>query len=259
MSSILPPGEERGELLWRADYSKQDAASAGYRIKSNNLDALPRNVPVWPPPVITPGAPVPHPPGSLNRCLQFALPRDCVIKRYEVEPAHRHFADGEEVFFGFAFCVDDGFPLADDGWQVIWQLHGEPRTGSPPVSFLAQKNRLWINGGWGRPGAEPADRYQYEKALVDIGKSTWHSCVCRVRFESAPGAGAVSLWVNGAEILRDFAPPCGTNYTYANGTPGRAYLKNGVYRKPTVPSGGAIYFAAQALGTGYGSVDPLSV
>jgi hypothetical protein len=64
MSSAFSPGEERGETLWRADYSKQEAASAGYRIKSNNLDALPRDVPAWPPPVITPEAPVPHPPGT---------------------------------------------------------------------------------------------------------------------------------------------------------------------------------------------------
>jgi hypothetical protein len=181
-----------------------------------------------------------------------------VVKRYEVEPNHRHFADGESAFFGFAFCVDDDFPLADDGWQVIWQLHGEPLTGSPPVSFLAQKNRLWINGGWGRPGADPPEKYQYEKGLVDIGKNTWYSCVCHVLFDSAPGAGAVSFWVNGTELLRNFAPPCGTNYRHADGTPGRAYLKSGVYRKSTVPSGGCIYFAAQALGTGYGSVDPLN-
>jgi hypothetical protein len=205
------------------------------------------------------GSPCSASSGNLNRCLRFALPSDCVIKRYEVEPDHRHFADGEDAFFGFAFCVDDGFPLADDGWQVVWQLHGEPLTGSPPVSFLAQKNQLWINGGWGRPGAVPAERYQYEKALVGIGKFTWYNCVCRVRFDSAPGSGAVSLWVNGAEILCDFAPPCGTNDTFADGAPGRAYLKNGVYRKPTVPSGGSIYFASQALGTGYESVDHLNV
>jgi hypothetical protein len=58
--------------------------------------------------------------------------------------------------------------------------------------------------------------------------------------------------VDGVNRLRCYAPACGTNYA------GAAFLKNGVYCSDTVPGTGTISFAAQALGTGYGAVDPLN-
>jgi Polysaccharide lyase len=251
-----PPGQAVGQLQWKADYTQSTAKAAGYLVKPGNRNPPAPPNPPWPPITIGPaGSP---PPGGSVRCLEFALPAATTTERYEVEPNHRHFADGDDAWFGFAFYLTGAFPLADKGWQVIWQLHGEPTTGSPPVSFLAQRNKMWIDGGWGRPGAQPPDKYAYQFELMPITTGVWYSCVCHVVFNSTPNQGAVSLWVNGDNRLCCYAPLCGTNYTFADGTAGQAYLKNGVYRAPTVPGGGSIYFAAQSLGTGYGAVDPLN-
>jgi hypothetical protein len=125
-------------------------------------------------------------------CTGFGLPAnrnppDKPVRRYEVLPDHRQFPDGDEAWFGFAFHLDSAFPLSSPGWTVIWQLHGEPSTGSPPVSFLAQEGGLWIDGGWGRPDVADQMALHYEFELTELAADRWYSCVCQVVFDSMPG------------------------------------------------------------------------
>jgi hypothetical protein len=253
-----PPGQPVGDVRWKPDYSQPTAEQAGFVVLPTNRNppAPEREGTRWPP-LTTGPAGFPPPPGGSARFLRIPVPPgtpppDKPFRRYEVLPDHRRFPDGDEAWFGFAFHLDSAFPLSSPGWTVIWQLHGEPSTGSPPVSFLAQQGGLWIDGGWGRPDVADPMALHYKIELMELAADRWYSCVCQVVFDSTPGRGAVSLWVDGVDRLSRYKPPCGTNYA------GAAYLKNGVYCSDTVPGTGTISFAAQSLGTGYGAVDPLN-
>jgi len=246
MNYQLPDGQEQGELLWAADLSK-GVIEGGFKRNSEwqqqGADGAwrdPNNTMHWPQRIVEIGG---------RTAIEFQLPQGAT--RNELLPNHPTHANGEERFFGMSVYFGADYPLhLSEKWQIIWQLHGAPSTGSPPVALEAAQNGLYINGGWGRPGAQPREQYRYEKRLMALEKQRWYDVVVRVSFDDRPHAGSVDVWVDDKPVLTNFVPPCGTNYPGGN-----AYLKNGLYRGKDMPAC-TIYQCGHRMATGYDAARP---
>lgn len=169
-SSSLPSGTAQGVNQWRADLSKGDVISAGYKSTSWNTE----HGPSWPPPIVTQAG---------KRCIKFQLGSGG--KRIEVEPNHRTFPKGDDAWFGFSFYLDNDFPLSTDSWQVIWQLHGND-TISPQQAIQCHKGGLTI-----------ADNHSF----ATVSKNQWYRVVVHANFGSG---GAMSVWLNDKQVLSNY-------------------------------------------------------
>lgn len=245
-ATALPAGQIEGKLLWAADLSK-GIVGGGFKANSDWQQQGPdgasrdrKHTMHWPQRIVTIEG---------RQAIEFTLPEAGL--RNELLPNHPTHPNGDDKYFGMSFYLGPDYPLqSKSGWQIIWQLHGAPNTGSPPVALEAAENGLYINGGWGRPGATPAGRYHYEQRLMDLQKERWYDVVVHVRFDDQPGHGVVDVWVDDRPVLTGFVPPCGTNYPGGN-----SYLKNGIYRGKGMPAC-VLYQCGHRLATGYGAARP---
>lgn len=246
----VDPAATGGVVTWALDYSKADAVAGGCRNADwNRQDAAGNGASSalpWPPPIDV------APFGKPGRCVPLRL-RDS-SKRYELEPAlPADLGDGDSAYFGFAFAFDGDLDLNASGYQVVWQLRPYDDAGSPPVALeVMTDGGLWITGGYGRQGAPAAGTYSFAQRLGGVKARTWYSTVIFVGANSTPGTGRVDLWIGGARLLTNFAPPPGTNYPAAGG---KSYPKNGLYHDPA-NRGATIFFAEQRVGTSYLAVAP---
>lgn len=241
----------QGAVRWAADLARPDSVAAGFTTNSANRqlgDGAMGN-PALPWPVRTVAAPG----GRPGNALRFTLPNDAI--RYEVEPNHRSFVEGDDAWFGFSFYLGRGFPLGTRAFQVIEQLHGAPSTGSPPVGFQVAENALVLEGGNAKPGATPANRFAYRQRLAPLTTERWYDVVYHVHFSQSALLSVVDVWLDGRPVVANFHPPGGTVY------PGRSehhvgtYRKEGLYHDRSVP-GGTVYLANQRLGSSYADAYP---
>lgn len=236
-----------GVVTWAADYTQPDAVAAGYadddwNRQSNAGDGDASGL-VWPPPT----APAPF--GRAGDSLPIRVPDG--TKRYEVVPSGGTFTEGQTTWVGFAFSVDGDTDLDATGYQVIWQNRPDDDTGSPPQALELIDGGLYLTGGWGRPGANPADQYQQPSVFVgNVTPRTWHSVVAYLEFSSSPNSGRFDLWFDDVRVITDLVPAPGTNYSS-----GGTSLKNGIYHDPA-NRGASLWIADHKIGTGYQSVKP---
>lgn len=239
-----PVPTSQGELLWswrpelgivpggwREDSSWQQQGPDG-------VYGDPNNTMPWPQKITTVAG---------RQSIEFALPENG--KRNELLPNHPTHPNGDDRYFGVSLYLPQSYPLAASGWQVVWQVHGAPSTGSPPVALEATQGGLLLTGGWGRPGASPPERYAYSRRLMDLQHDRWYDIVIHIKFSDQPNSGLVDVWVDDQEVLKGFVPPCGTNYPG-----GPAYRKSGWYRSGG--PAGVLYQAGHTLATGHGGARP---
>lgn len=240
-----------GARRWAADLGAPDVVAAGFTDNSRNrqLGDGAMDNPALPWPIRT----VPAPGGRPGRAVRFTLPDDAI--RYEVEPNHRSFLEGDDAWFGFSFYLDRGFPLGARSFQVIEQLHGAPSTGSPPVGFQAVENGLVLEGGNARPGAAFPTQFAYRRRLADLQVERWYDVVYHVRFSGSAASSVVDVWLDGRPVLQGFHPPGGTVYPGRSDRHVGTYRKEGLYHDRSLP-GGTLYLAGQRLGSSYADAFP---
>lgn len=209
-STTIPSGETQGSLLWAADFAKGDVLAAGFKSTNWNTE----HGPSWPPPIGT---------FAGRRAIKFALGGGG--KRIEVEPNHKTLGKGDDVYCGFWFYLESGFPLGTSSWQVIWQWHGNDTT-SPQQCQQVHKGQLTI-----------ADN---TKIGPQLQTGRWYQVVARVQTDSG---GTMNVWLDGAKIADNVRAGL-------NATP--LYLKCGLYHDTSI-AGGTIYQTGHTLATGYGA------
>lgn len=171
LTGTLPAGTTQGTNQWRADLTKNDVISAGF--KSTSWDT--ESGPSWPPPIGTYGG---------KRAIKFALGGGG--KRIEVEPNHRTLSNGDDAWCGFSFYLESGFPVGVNDWQVIWQWHGNDTT-SPQQCLQVRSGQLHI-----------ADNHAIGPQLV-TGK--WYRVVAHVQANSG---GTMNVWLDDVNIASNY-------------------------------------------------------
>jgi hypothetical protein len=139
------------------------------------------------------------------------------------------------VFFPRDFAVTDG----KGGGAVFVQWHHWSPTGedgSPPLLFVARTDDI-------RLVATPALLSQEVETLARIpqAKGRWRDFVFHVRFSADPTHSLMELWVDGRAIPVKPWPTLFPGYD--------AYLKMGLYRRPTAREDNVIFLDSIAEAT----------
>lgn len=234
----------KADLLWRANPSTvdvgrwdrlQSAAPYGY-------DSSPDRIAPSPSPV----------PGEKKTVIRIALKAGDVAYNPRVwkplplgnrsEMVHLPYVnEGDErwyhwrVFFPPDFAVTDG----KHGGAVFVQWHHWSRvgeSGSPPLLFAARANDIRLISVPALNSLESVTM-----ASVPQAKGRWRDFLFHVRFSSDPGRALSELWVDHRPISVRQEPTLFPGYS--------AYLKMGLYRRPTAREDNVIYFDDIAEGT----------
>jgi hypothetical protein len=234
----------RADLLWRANVSASDVGSWD-RLQSAapyGYDSSPDRICPSPSPV----------PGEKQRVIRIVLKAGDVAynpRGWQPKPmgnrsemVHLPYVnEGDErwyhwrVFFPRDFSVTDG----KKGGAVFVQWHhwnstGEP--GSPPLLFSANENDIRLIGV---PALNSEEAITMASLAQARGK--WRDFVFHVRFSSDPRRALSELWVDHRPIHVEQVPTLFPGYA--------AYLKMGLYRRPTALENNIIYFDEIAEGT----------
>lgn len=188
------------------------------------------------------------PGGRQGQAIPYALPT--ASKRYEGQPNHQDFGDGDNFYFGQAFYLGTGFPTAGGSYQVIEQMRQVDTTGSPAMALEIRSGQIRLSGQYGILGASPASQYQYDLLVLDaVQVGVWYYVVYRMSFSTAAHTSTIDMWVNGTQRISSYTIPGPTVIG------GRTYRKQGLYHDPTLGAA-TVYQAGQAFGTSYAAVDP---
>jgi hypothetical protein len=237
LSLLAFAARAKGEVLWRADPTfddvgrwdeQQSAAPAGMPASADRLGSSRSPVPGESQPVIrvilragdvawNPRHTPPRPLG--NRSELVHLP---------------YIGEGEQrwyrwrVFFPTDFAVTDG----RGGGAVFAQWHHWSPTGedgSPPLLFTAMTDAIRLVG-------VPGLLSQESLTLAEIPqvKGRWRTFVFHVMFSADAARALTELWVDGRRVPTKRAATLFPGYD--------AYLKMGLYRRPTARENNVIYF-----------------
>jgi hypothetical protein len=251
-----------GTTTFAANFAAADAVAAGYKNDSwqrqtatGGMGQVDNALLPWPPPIVD------APFGRSGRALPLRLPD--AHRRYEVMPPTQ-YADGELWYVGFSFLFEadlDRVAEAGNFYQIVWQLHHAPDSGSPPIGFEVRSRRLCLAGGYGRPepstGLSAGGTYQWEHRINSYGEpepNRWIDVVMGIGMWSAPNSGRIDVWLDGVQHVTNLVPASGTNIPGAGDL---AYPKHGIYHDGG-NRGGTVWFANYREGTSYAAVAPPS-
>jgi hypothetical protein len=105
-----------------------------------------------------------------------------------------HLLPGEDLYFRFKARLGENFPAEESGsiWgQLIWQLHHQGTSGSPPIALEIAGNGM---GFFGLRG--PSGTFWWEGPSVD---TNWHEFVIRVNHATSKEVGFAELWMDGVQ------------------------------------------------------------
>jgi len=147
------------------------------------------------------------------------------------------------VFFPKDFAVTDGHK----GGAVFAQWHhwnplGEP--GSPPLLFVARTDDLRLVSV---PKLESQEARTLASAPQEKGR--WRSFVVHLRFAADPKQAMIEWWLDGRRMEVQPAATLFPGYS--------AYLKMGLYRRPSAREDNVVYFDQIVEGTRREDVFPL--
>ena len=157
--------------------------------------------------------------------------------------------EGDERWYGWRVLFPRDFAVTDgkEGGAVFAQWHhigpaGEP--GSPPLLFAARADEI-------RLVSVPSLNSQEAVTLASVPQSRgrWRNFVVHIRFASDPKRSIIEWWLDGARV--DVAPSPTLFPGYS------AYLKMGLYRRPTAREDNVIFLDSIIEGTDHRDVLPL--
>jgi hypothetical protein len=246
-----------GTTIFAPNWNAADNVAAGY---TNNPDQRQSRTSGMGDTTVPYPVPITDAPfGRSGRAMPFRIPDD--YRRLEITPP-TEYADGEVWFAGFSFLIEaDMDRVAQIGgyYQILWQLHHAPDSGSPPIGLEVRDNRIIIAGGANRKepstGLSAGTNYRYEKYVSTYGNVEpyrWIDVVMGIGMWSAPNSGRFDLWLDGVQHLENYVPRCGTNIP---GDGDLAYPKHGIYHSGE-NRGCTVWFANYREGTSYAAVAP---
>ena len=128
--------------------------------------------------------------------------------------------EGDERIVTWSTMFDPSWQAYPGDWQIFHQWHTE--SGSPPLSLNVMGETIYLGSyGYGRTPVGKLER------------GTWHDFELPVKFSSRAASGYVELLDPAKVVLprRPFAALKG----------GGAYLKMGLYRRPTIAARQVVY------------------
>lgn len=200
---------------------------------------------------------VPAPGGRPGLAVPVSVPAN--YQRYEQEPHHQDFGDGDGPwFFSQAFYLGPNYPLnyinpSDTyAYQVIEQMRQDSTVGSPVVAFEARNGGLQLSGG-NNVNTNSPSAWSYGQTLAALATQTWYALVYAMNFSATAGASTLNVWLNGTQVLANFTIPPPT--VIAGTGNGRTLRKMGIYHKSDSPAA-TLWQAGAAFGPTSASVDP---
>ena len=149
--------------------------------------------------------------------------------------ANGQFASGNVGYFGMAFELAPGFPVATAGQQAIMQLRPATGTGPTPARLEVKGNNLVLNGnnnGW-------------STTVCPIVAGQRYNVVLGVTFAETAAASTLSVTVNGIPYIAGYKPT-GAG-TLATGI--QDLWKIGLFRDDTITTASTMYIGAVAWDT----------
>jgi hypothetical protein len=207
-------------VLWRGDYETGDLS------QWDRVDGLTSMLTV-----------VSSPVHQGNYALRVELHQGQISSsgtRNELELASVPFVEGDEGWYAWSTYFPSAYP-SDDKWQVFTQWHHSGCCGSPPLEFDVQGEQIQLNHlGVQRVWSTP------------LVRGVWHDFVIHIKWSMN---GWVELWYDGQKALDQTPVPTIFAGEYN-------YLKQGLYRDPTITSVGVLYHDRTMIGTTMADVAP---
>jgi hypothetical protein len=151
-------------------------------------------------------------------------------------------AEGMQQWYAWSTYFPPDFEW-DGEWLIYTQWHHTQRTGPPVVALLvspgsAPRLSLIVRGGTLQAGVQP------RTATFDLGplqRGVWLDHKVSVDWSSTPGAGRISVWINGEQVL----PSTAVANLYAGQN---AYLKQGLYASASTSRSHTVYHTETRIG-----------
>ncbi|WP_224246509.1 heparin lyase I family protein [Hyalangium gracile] len=143
---------------------------------------------------------------------------------------------GSEYFYRWSTMFATDFP-APKTWQVFAQWHHEGNSGSPPVEFVVNNERISLNCSGTQVWSAP------------LVRGAWQDFVFHTKWSSNASVGFVELYHNGQLVLPKRY--CATQYSGMLN-----YLKMGLYRNSTIAPVGVLYHDGWTMGRQLSDVLP---
>jgi hypothetical protein len=243
-------------LIWKADLNQANSTLAGFNSsgsqRQNGAGTFNDTTVPWP------MIPVGSPGGRPENSLKFTIPNN--YRRYEANPEHMTFNNGDSYYFGNAVYFGSDFPLSTPpDYQIFEQIHQAWGSWSPPIAFEAMNNSLYLTGGNGLirsvDAGAPTNTWAHSQVLMPLELQTWYNYVYYVEnFSNQPATTKVSMWVNGVQVLNAYTLPC-PSIVQGDASTDDSYRKIGFYHRETIP-GGTVYHSGTSLATSLVEADP---
>jgi hypothetical protein len=179
--------------------------------------------------------------------------------------------EGEEDYTRVSMRVPSGFPVgtASNDFQLAWQWHGAPHTGSPPISINMNKDRSqWqLAHNPFEPDGDVNQPQSYRAPIsLPLTKDVWHHFIYRVKWSRYSSVGFFEVWhaEGGQEPVKltvQNGPGAGGQRVpgptlHSNMVDGLRPIAANYRRQETTTQDGTIFYDGVAVGDSFLSVWP---
>ena len=220
--------QARASILWRGDFETKDISQWG------TVDGLTSRLTV-----------VTSPVRQGTYALRVELRSGDIASNGNRNELIRADADteGTDRYYAWSTMFDASYPI-ENKWQVFTQWHHSGCCGSPPLEFDLNGGTLMLDRN-PPPGNGPT----VELWRTPLVRGVWHDFVMHVIWSSNPDLGFIELWYDGQKAIDGKAMQ--TLF------PGMVnYLKQGLYRDPSISAVGVVYHDGMTMGTTLADVAP---
>lgn len=179
--------------------------------------------------------------------------------------------EGEEDYTRVSLRVPSGFPVgtASNDFQVAYQWHGAPHTGSPPISIDMTKDRSQWQLGHSpfEPDGDVNQPQSYRAPIrLPLTKYVWHHFIYRVKWSRFSAVGFFEVWhaegnQEPVKLTVQTGPGAGGQRVLgptlnSSMTRGVRPIAANYRRQETTKQDGTIFYDGVAVGDSFSSVRP---
>jgi hypothetical protein len=215
---LLSGTKALAEVIWKGDFQTGDL-SQWTEVETDNPNRLA---------VI----PTTAPEGYRYSLMTVVTESDLVNNghRTEVDYLTDKPQEGEERYYHWKTYFPNNYK-SDNVWQIFTQWHQYTAGGSPPLAIMVWGENIQLGNN--------LDHYYWTTPLV---RGVWHDFIIHVVFSSDASKGGVEVWYDGQHAL-------GLSHGATLFPQDTVFLKQGLYRSPSITWDQVVYNAGMTVGT----------